>query len=65
MSKHAAATAQIKNILGSLMVSGMPNGDRLTILVRHGDGRRARSILAANKWSLAIDVEEAPGGRNE
>jgi hypothetical protein len=63
MSKHAAVTAEVKNVLGSLMISGMPNGeDRLTVLVRHGDGRRARRILAANKWSLAIDVVEAPGG---
>jgi hypothetical protein len=60
--RHVTVTAEIKNLLGSLMISGMPNGDdRLTVLVRHGGSRRARSILAANKWPLAIDVVEAPG----
>jgi hypothetical protein len=58
---HAAVTAQIKNILGHLMVNAFPNGaDRLTVLVMHGGGRRAREVLAANCWPLALDVREVP-----
>lgn len=65
-ARHVTVTAEIKNLLGSLMISGIPNGDdRLTVLVTHGDGRRARRVLAASKWPLAIDVVEAPDGGRE
>lgn len=58
---QTAARAQIKNILGGIMIDAFANGpDRLTVLVRAGDGRRARSVLSANRWTLAIDVTEAP-----
>lgn len=53
--------AHIKNILGGIMINGFANGDdRLTVLVTNGSGRRARSVLAASQWDVAIDVEEAP-----
>lgn len=58
---HIAVTAQIKNLLGSLMINAFPNGEsRLTVLVRNGSERQARQTLATTKWPLAIDVEESP-----
>lgn len=56
----SALISQIRNVLGGVMINGFPNvpANRVTILVRAGTKRRAHEILNANKFPVAIDLEE-------
>ncbi len=57
---QTSVRAQIKNVLGSLMIDAFPNGDdRLNVLVLAGNVRRARRVLASCTWRVQIDVIEA------